>query len=134
MSADLTYTRLRLENWGAWSRDRRHFATAYSAEGRYRPERLAGDTESDRRRARRQVDVLDALQVWRAILPAHGMPLMCAMVLHGRYAHGLRDQSLRGWLRRHGMSVRGRDLEHVLHQAELAAHNRLARLDARCQA
>jgi len=130
MSANLSYTRDRLSNWGAWSRDRRHFATAYSAEGRYRPERLIGDTEADRRRARRQVDVLDALTVWRAILPARGMPIACAMVLHGVYAHNLRDRSLRAWLARHGMGVRGRDLDAAVHQAEVAAHNRLARLDS----
>jgi hypothetical protein len=133
MSADLRYTRDRLSNWGAWSRDRKHYASCFSAEGRYRPERLAAGTEDERRTARRTIDVQDALAVWRAIMPARGMPMGSAMVLHGVYSHGLAGAGLRAWLHRHGMAVRGRDLEALVHSSELMAHNRLSRLDARCQ-
>lgn len=129
MSADLVWTRRRLANWGAWSRVGRHVATCYSAEGRYRPERLLGDTEDDRRRARTEVDIQDALAVWRAILPIYGMPLGLALVLHGVYVRRLRDESLRAWLRRRKMHIRGRDLASVVYEAELAAHNRLARYE-----
>jgi len=127
MSADLQWTRQRLQNWGRWSRTSRAVGRCFSAEWRYTPERLIGDEESDRRRAKDMIDVLDALAVWRAIMPHQGMPMSLAMVLHGHYAKRLRDQSLRAWLRRHGMTVRGRDLANLIYEAELAAHNRLLR-------
>lgn len=127
MSGDMTWTRERLRNWGRWSRDHRTLSHCFSAEWRYIPERLHGDTEDDRRRARYPVDTRDALEVWRAILPARGMPIALAVVLHGVYAHGHRGDSLRAFLRRRGMSVRARDLDSLVHEAELAAHNRLAR-------
>lgn len=101
--------------------------TCFSAEGRYRPERLLGDTEEDRRRPPVVIDVQDALSVWRAVMPTRGFPLGLALVLHGVYARRLRDEALRYWLRKHRMTVRGRDLANLVHEAEIAAHNRLQR-------
>jgi hypothetical protein len=127
---DLQWTRERLRNWGRWSRDRLVVARCFSAEGRYRPERLTSDEEADRRAARgTEPDVADALLVWRAIMPTHGMPRSLAYPLHGHYALRLRGESLRHWLRRRGIVVRGRDLDNLVHEAELAAHNRLRRVD-----
>ena len=131
VTSDIEWTRERLRNWGAWSRTARTVHVAYSAEGRYRPERLHQDEEADRRRARGEVDVNDALHVWRAIMPQHGMPLGMAFVLHGVYTHKHRGESLRGFLHKRGMTIRGRDLDATVHQAEFTAHNRIARLDIR---
>lgn len=130
---DLKWTRERLRNWGRWSTTRRVLHTCYSAEGRFRPERLVadGDEEEMRRTPRIEVDVLDAHKVWTAVWPHHGMPMALAFVLHGTYVWRLKGEALRAFLRHRGMSVRGRDLADLLHEAEVAAHNRIARLDRR---
>lgn len=129
MSADLRYTRDRLTNYGRWSRSGSGGpATCQSIEGRYRPERLTQDEEADRRRARTEIDELDALAVWRAVQPIRGFPRALAAVLAGVYVFRLRDVDLRRYLHRyHRMSVRARDLAALVHEAEVAAHNRLQR-------
>lgn len=126
---DIKWTRERLRNWGRWSRSSRAVLTCFSAERRFRPDRLIadGDEEEDRRRPAPAVDMLDALQVWRAVMPHLGMPRGLALVLHGVYCWRLRGDSLRAWLGRRGMRVRGRDLDDLVHEAERAAHNRMAR-------
>jgi len=131
LGTDLRWTQDRLRNWGRWSKSQRILGHCRSIEHRYRPERLHEGEEEQRRRGWTPVDVLDALTVWRAIMPQHGMPMSLAMALHGRYAFRLEGDPLRAWLHRHGMSVRGRDLDALVHQAEIAADNRLARLDSR---
>jgi hypothetical protein len=129
MSADLQWTRSRLVNYGRWSRSGSGGpATCQSLEGRYRPERLSQEEEEDRRRARTEIDELDALAVWRAIQPIRGFPRALNAVLAGVYVFRMRDESLRRYLHRyHRMSVRSRDLAALVHEAEVAAHNRLAR-------
>lgn len=129
MNADLRYTRDRLTNYARWSRSGSGGpATCQSIEGRYRPERLTADEEQDRRRARTEIDVQDALQVWRAIQPVRGFPRPLWAVLSGAYVFRLRDEGLRRYLySAHRMSVRARDLAALVHEAEVAAHNRLQR-------
>lgn len=135
MSSDLSWTRERLRNFGRWSRGGGGGGPGrcFSIEGRYLRERLKEDDEEERRRPRSIVDELDALVVYRAILPIYGFPRSLVPVIWGVYVWRLRGESLRAYLRRPPLklSVRGRDLENLVHEAELAAHNRLARLDRR---
>lgn len=134
LMTDLRWTQDRLRNWGRWSRTSRAVARCFSLEGRYRPERLTEAEEQERGRVRLECDVLDAQVVWRAVMPQRGMPIAFAFALHGVYAQRFRGDSLRAWLNKHGTAVRGRDLDALVHQAELAAAARLGRLDRREQA
>lgn len=129
--SDLDRTRERLQNYGRWSRSGQGGpATCQSIEGRYRPERLTESEEKDRRRARTDIDEIDALAVWRAIQPIRGFPRHLAAVLNGVYVGRLRDASLRAYLyQQHRLRVRGVDLPSLIYQAEISAHNRLIRFD-----
>jgi hypothetical protein len=118
-------TRDRLENWGRWSRDPAGRWRIGSAERLYRPETLRGDAEADRRTPMVPIDVNDAKHVWSALMPTAGFPRDSALVLHGRHVHRQSGDALRAWLHRHGLSVRGRDLDALVSDAELLAHRRL---------
>lgn len=116
----------RLTNFGNWSRDPSGLGRCGSAERHYRPERLLGDTEDDRRRARVPIDVQDARVVWRALMPGGPIPPSHVRVLQACYVHRLRGESLRGWLRQRGVDVRGRDLA-ALERAAFASAVRVLR-------
>ncbi len=135
MTADLKWTRERLRNFGRWSRSGGGASAGRtgSLEGRYLPPKLTEEDELERRRAKTEIDELDALKVYRALLPIYGFPRVSSFVLAGVYVWRLRGESLRAYLRRPPLklSVRGRDLDGMILEAELAAHNRLARLDRR---
>jgi hypothetical protein len=131
---DLKWTRERLINWARWSRSGRGGpATCFSIEGRYKRDSLLDrEDEGERDPRPAMIDELDALKVYRAVLPIYGFPVRLLHTLSGSYIWRFRGESLRAYLRKNGHTgIRGRDLEALLHEAEIAAHNRISRLDRR---
>ena len=101
----------------------------YSLEGRYRPEILRGDEETERRLATVPVDVRDALAVWRAINPANGFPARAAFALAAEYVFRMPPDMFSGYMRRHGFPVRHRALAELVNDARYMARNAIARMD-----
>ncbi len=118
-----------IETWARWARDRRGVGggRCRSAEGRYAPERLAGDTEADRRTAREPLDVRLAVNTFKRINPALGdFPALFYLVLTAEYVLRLEPHAMRGYLRRHGHLVARADLELLVRRAVAEAARRLA--------
>lgn len=123
----------RLVNWARWARDRGgRSAHCYSAEGRYRPEKLRGDTEEERRTPLAPIDVRDAMHVYRAIMVQNGFPKRMYLVLTAEFVLRLEVRQFQGYLRRHGHGgVSSRDLEQLVVDAVHAAGNAIRRADDR---
>lgn len=81
---ELQEVRRRLENWGRWAAARAGRGRAYSAEGRYRPER--GDHEP-RREVLPDVDPHDASRIDRCIAPVRGFPIRSSRLLLAHFVH-----------------------------------------------
>jgi hypothetical protein len=117
----------RLLNWARWSRSGKGGpATCFSAEGRYRPERLTEAEEAERRSAS-PIDARDALLVLRAITPANGFPVRFYLALSAEYIWRLQVPQWQGFMRRHGQSVQARDIEALVADARIAAKNAIRR-------
>jgi hypothetical protein len=120
----------RIINFARWARTPRGaVATCYSAEGRYRPERLREGEEAERRTAPHPVDVRDALAVWRAINPTRGFPVRWYLAISARFILGLHGWQFAGYMRRHRVPVSRSDAEHdrLIAQALAAARVALER-------
>lgn len=128
-AAEDATTHDRLVNWARWARDRPSAMRCYSLEGRYRPEILRGDEETERRLATVPVDVRDALAVWRAINPANGFPARAAFALAAEYVFRMPPDMFSGYMRRHGFRVRHRALAELVNEARYMARNAIARMD-----
>jgi len=101
---DTEATRDRLINFGRWARSgKAPAAHCYSAEGKYRPERLTLDEEEDRRAVRAlPIDTKDALTVFRAINPAlGGFPVRLHLALAAEFVFRLPPRNWQGYMRRH---------------------------------
>lgn len=119
-----------LETWARWARDRRGAGDGRcgSVEGRYTAERLAGDTEEERRTARAPLDVRLALRVFQRINPETGaFPVLLYLVLTAELVLRLEPWEMRGYLRRHGHHVARADLDVLVRRALAEAARRLAR-------
>jgi hypothetical protein len=118
-----TAIELRLANWARWARDRRGFAgRCGSVEGRYVAERLAGDTEDDRRTARTPLDVRLALRVFERINPETGkFPAVLYLVLTAEFVHRMQPWEIRGYLRRHGHPIARHDVDAIVRRAVIEA-------------
>ncbi len=122
--------RNRLVNWARWSRDRPVTHRAFSVEGRFRPEILRGDEEEERRHASHPVDIRDALLVYRAIVPP-AFPREFAFALAGEFIFRFEPRIFIGYLRRHGIRVRDRDLHQHVADAVFAAKAAIKRAENR---
>lgn len=121
-------THARLVNWARWSRSGKGGpATCFSAEGRYRPERLTEAEEAERRNALPPIDSKDALLVLRAITPANGFPRRFYLALTAEYVWRLQIAQWQGFMRRHGSPVAARDIEALVNDAVCAAGNAIRR-------
>lgn len=112
----------RLANWGRWARERTRRSRARSAEGRYLPERLRGETEDDRRSAVEFVDAEDATRVDSALAPANGFPKRESVLLKLHYVEQRSDEQAR-----RALGVHRDDWMIVVRYALHMARNRLAR-------
>lgn len=124
--AELESTHDRLINWARWSRDRPATHRAFSIEGRFRPEILRGDEEEQRRHATVPVDIRDALLVYRALVPP-AFPREFAFTLAAEYIYRFEPRMMTGYLRRHGVRVRDRELRAQVSRAMYAARASIKR-------
>lgn len=125
-----------LVNFARWARSGRGgAATCYSAEGRYRPELLRGDTLDDRRNPLPPIDVRDALLVFRAIGPAHGFPAKWYLAISAEFIWRLEGWQFVGYMRRHGypISRRHEDIERLVGEAVAAAGNAIDKARGRAR-
>lgn len=134
-----THTVERIRNFARWARTPRgaKLSACMSIEHRYRPERLHADELDDRRTPAPDIDVRDALVVWRAINPTAGFPARWYLALSARFILRLEGFAFGGYMRRHGVPVGRSADEHdaLVAQALSAARNVLERADlARAQA
>ena len=124
LSGDLAEIDDRLDNWGRWAHERARRGRAMSAEGRYLPERLRGEEETDRRRAALPIDAIDATVVDAALAPVKGFPMRESRLLKLHYVRRLSDKNVRETLRIHV-----NDWPSVVRYALLMAQNRLTRAE-----
>lgn len=123
----------RIRNFARWARTPRgaKVASCMSIEHRYRPERLVGDEREDRSTPAPDIDVRDALHVWRAINPTAGFPARWYLAISARFILRLSGYEFAGYLRRHRLPVTRNQDEHerLVYEAMCAARNAIERAD-----
>lgn len=109
----------RLQNWGAWAKDRIVRRTCFSLEGRYRPEKDDSD-----RIAEIRVDMRDALKVAKAL---SRMPVArkASHALTAWFIDGYREQAFSSHMRAHQYPTSRREIAGVMRDSILVARNRI---------
>lgn len=126
-------TAARIVNFARWARTPRgaKLSACMSIEHRYRPERLHADELDDRRTPAPDIDIRDALHVWRAINPTAGFPVRWYLAISARFILRLDGYQFAGYLRRHRIPVTRNQSEHdrLVKEALSAAKNAIERAD-----
>lgn len=123
----------RIVNFARWARTPRgaKLSACMSIEHRYRPERLVGDAREERSAPAPDIDIRDAVHVWRAINPTNGFPVRWYLAISARFIFRLAGYEFSGYMRRHGVPVTRNDDEHdrLVYEALSAARNVIRRAD-----